>query len=271
MLNRIERPSEKQFSDGLFRIQDKEYCEKETFGSIMGTFKEPLNPWINPVIDAATSADDFLLTDVRKKKMTVYIGILPNKLAESRVIVNLFFSQLINQNTKELPQDNPDLKHQCLLLMDEFTSIGRVEIIAHSVSYMAGYNIRLFPIIQSVAQLDAVYGKEYARTIITNHALQIIYTPREQQDANEYSEMLGYTTVKRRNVSRGRERSVSESEERRALMLPQELKGMSQDSEIIIYEGMAHPAKVNKIRYYQDGMFTKRLKGAVKVASLKGG
>jgi len=216
--------------------------EKETFGSIMGTFKEPLNPWINPVIDAATSADDFLLTDVRKKKMTVYIGILPNKLAESRIIVNLFFSQLINQNTKELPQDNPDLQHQ-----------------------------RLFPIIQSVAQLDAVYGKEYARTIITNHALQIIYTPREQQDANEYSEMLGYTTVKRKNVSRGRERSVSESEERRALMLPQELKGMGQDSEIIIYEGMAHPAKVNKIRYYQDGMFTKRLKGAVKVASLKGG
>ena len=245
--------------------------EKETFGSIMGTFKEPLNPWINPVIDAATSADDFLLTDVRKKKMTVYIGILPNKLAESRVIVNLFFSQLINQNTKELPQDNKDLQHQCLLLMDEFTSIGRVEIIAHSVSYMAGYNIRLFPIIQSVAQLDAVYGKEYARTIITNHALQIIYTPREQQDANEYSEMLGYTTVKRRNVSRGRERSVSESEERRALMLPQELKAMNQDSEIILYEGMAHPAKVNKIRYYQDGMFTKRLRGAVKVASLKGG
>lgn len=244
--------------------------EKETFGSIMGTFKEPLNPWINPVIDAATSADDFLLTDVRKKKMTIYIGILPNKLAESRVLVNLFFSQLINQNTKELPQDNPDLKHQCMLLMDEFTSIGKVEIIAHSVSYMAGYNIRLFPIIQSVAQLDAVYGKEYARTIITNHALQIIYTPREQQDANEYSEMLGYTTVKRKNVSRGRERSVSESEERRALMLPQELKAMSQDKEIILYEGMSHPAQVGKIRYYQDGTFTKRLMGSVKVASLKG-
>ena len=244
--------------------------EKETFGSIMGTFKEPLNPWINPVIDAATSADDFLLTDVRKKKMTIYIGILPNKLAESRVIVNLFFSQLINQNTKELPQDNPDLKHQCMLLMDEFTSIGKVEIIAHSVSYMAGYNIRLFPIIQSVAQLDAVYGKEYARTIITNHALQIIYTPREQQDANEYSEMLGYTTVKRKNVSRGRERSVSESEERRALMLPQELKAMSQDKEIILYEGMSHPAQVGKIRYYQDGTFTKRLMETVKVASLKG-
>lgn len=184
--------------------------------------------------------------------------------------MNLFFSQLINQNTKQLPQDNPALKHQCLLLMDEFTSIGKVEIIANAVSYMAGYNLRLFPIIQSVAQLDAVYGKESARTIITNHALQIIYTPREQQDANEYSEMLGYTTVRKKNVSRSRrERNVSENEERRALMLPQELKAMSQDSEIVIYEGMAHPAKVSKIRYYQDKTFTARLKNKVDVKTLE--
>ena len=243
--------------------------EKETFGSIMGTFKEPLNPWANPIVDKATSGDDFLLTDVRKKKMTIYIGILPNKLAESRIIINLFFSQLINQNTKELPQDNADLKYQCLLLMDEFTSIGKVDIIAHSVSYMAGYNIRLFPIIQSVAQLDAVYGKEFARTIMTNHALQIIYTPREQQDANEYSEMLGYTTIKKHSVSRGRERSVSESDERRALMLPQELKAMPQYEEIIIYEGMPHPAKVSKIRYYEDKIFSSRLLDKVIVKKLK--
>ncbi|HEX7815554.1 type IV secretory system conjugative DNA transfer family protein, partial [Dyella sp.] len=70
----------------------------ETFASILGTFKEPLNAWINPVLDAATNEDDFLLTDVRKKRMTIYIGIQPNKLAEARLIVNLFFSQLINQN-----------------------------------------------------------------------------------------------------------------------------------------------------------------------------
>ncbi|MCO6855627.1 type IV secretory system conjugative DNA transfer family protein, partial [Pseudomonas aeruginosa] len=136
-------------------------------------------PWINPVLDKATSSNDFLLTDVRKKKMTIYIGIQPNKLAESRLIINLFFSQLINLNTKELPKSNPDLKYQCLLLMDEFTSIGKVEIIASAVSYMAGYNIRLLPIIQSMSQLDATYGREVSRTIITNHALQILYAPRE--------------------------------------------------------------------------------------------
>jgi len=232
----------------------------ETFASILGTFKEPLNAWLNPVLDAATSHDDFLLTDVRKKRMTIYIGIQPNKLAESRLIVNLFFSQLINLNTKELPQNNPELKHQCLLLMDEFTSIGKVEIIASAVSYMAGYNIRLLPIIQSMAQLDAVYGKDVSRTVITNHALQIVYAPREQQDANDYSEMLGYTTVTKTNVTKSKGGdSKSKTEEKRALMLPQELKAMGTDKEVFFFEGIPHPVMCDKIKYYQDKYFTSRL------------
>ncbi|SKB44987.1 type IV secretory system conjugative DNA transfer family protein [Luteibacter sp. 22Crub2.1] len=242
----------------------------ETFASILGTFKEPLNAWINPVLDAATSEDDFLLTDVRKKKMTIYIGIQPNKLSESRLIVNLFFSQLINLNTKELPQNNKELKHQCLLLMDEFTSIGKVEIIASAVSYMAGYNIRLLPIIQSMAQLDATYGKDVSRTVITNHALQIVFAPREQQDANDYSDMLGYTTVRRENITKSKKGDVStsHSEEKRALMLPQELKAMGTDKEVFLYEGIPHPVLCEKIRYYEDKYFTSRLMEKAKVEPL---
>lgn len=240
----------------------------ETFASIIGTFKEPLNAWVNPVLDAATGANDFLLTDVRRKRMTVYVGIQPNKLAEARLILNLFFSQLINLNTRELPQNDPSLKHQCLLLMDEFTSIGRIDIIASAVAYMAGYNLRLLPIIQSMAQLDATYGRELARTLVTNHALQILYAPREQQDANDYSEMLGYTTVRRQNVTRGREVSRSESEERRALMLPQELKAMGPDREVVMYEGIPHPVMCEKIRYYKDKRYTARLLPKVAVPTL---
>ena len=59
--------------------------------------------------------------------MSIYIGITPNKLGDAKLIINLLFSQLVNLNTKELPQKNPTvLKYQCLLLMDEFTSIGAV-------------------------------------------------------------------------------------------------------------------------------------------------
>ena len=241
----------------------------ETFASIMGSFKEPLNAWINPVLDAATSADDFRLDDVRRKRMTIYVGIQPNKLAESRLIVNLFFSQLINVNTKTLPQNDAGLKHQCLLLMDEFTAIGKVDIIATAVSYMAGYNLRLLPIIQSLAQLDAVYGREHARTLITNHALQIVFTPREQQDAQDYSEMLGTTTDKRKTVTRGGDVTVGEQVERRALMLPQELKAMPNDREIVFYEGIPNPVMAEKIRYYEDAIYKKRLLPRAEVPAVR--
>ena len=241
---------------------------EETFASIIGSFKEPLNAWVNPVLDAATAGDDFLLTDLRRKRMSIYVGIQPHKLAEARVILNLFFSQLVNCNTRELPQANPELKHQCLLLMDEFTAIGRIEILASAVGYLAGYNLRLLPVIQSMAQLDATYGKETARTLITNHALQIVYAPREQQDANDYSEMLGYTTVRRENLTRGRELSRSESVERRALMLPQELKALGSDREVILCEGMAHPALCAKIRYYRERRYRSRLLPPVEIQRL---
>src|SRR3546814_6083264 len=111
----------------------------------------------------------------------------------------------------------------------------------------------------SMAQLDATYGKDGARSIITNHARQISYAPREQQDANDYSEMLGYTTVRKQNLTRGRDISRNESEERRALMLPQELKAMGFDKEVFLYEGIPHPVMCEKIKYYQDRYFTKRL------------
>lgn len=243
-----------------------------TFASIMGSFCEPLNAWINPVLDAATSANDFRFEDLRRRKMTVYVGIQPDKLAQSRLVVNLFFSQLINVNTRVLPRSDPTPGHQCLLLMDEFTALGRVEIIARAVAYMAGYNLRLFPIIQSMAQLEAVYGKELARTIVTNHALQILFAPREQQDANDYSEMLGYDTLRRRHRShsRGQGSSVSssETEERRALMLPQELKAIGPGKEIFLYEGLAHPVLCDKIRYYEERRFTRRILPRVKVPLL---
>ncbi|WP_432591907.1 type IV secretory system conjugative DNA transfer family protein [Stenotrophomonas maltophilia] len=241
---------------------------EKTFASVMSSLREPLNPWLNPVTCAATDDDDFLLTDLRKRRITIYIGITPNKLAECAGIINLFFSQVINQNTRTLPQDDDSLKHQCLLLMDEFTAIGKVDIIAKAVSYMAGYNLRLLPIIQSMAQLEATYGPQVSRTLVTNHAVQIIYAPREQKDAQDYSELLGYRTQRRWNLSRAQQASSSEALERRALMLPQEVKALGPARALLLYEGAPGPIRCEKIMYYKEKRFTRRLLPAVEVPAL---
>lgn len=241
----------------------------ETFASIIGSLQEPLAQFVNSMLAEATNACDFTLSDLRRRKTTVYVVVPPNKLAEARKLLNIFFSMVVGENTRKTPQGDPTLSTPCLLLMDEFTAMGRVDILASSISHTAGYGLRSLPIIQSLSQLDATYGADVARTFITNHGASIVFTPREQRDAEEYSKMLGDTTVrtKHRSISRGRGvvpgggRNVSwnEGEERRPLMLPQEVKALSADKEIIFVEGVPHPILAEKIRYYRDNFFKKRL------------
>lgn len=70
--------------------------DDKVLASILATFHAPLTIWANPIVDAATSANDFDLRDVRRRRMSVYIGITPDHLSEAALLVNLVFSQLVN-------------------------------------------------------------------------------------------------------------------------------------------------------------------------------
>jgi type IV secretion system protein VirD4 len=153
------------------------------------------------------------------------------------------------------------------VLLDEFTALGRINILNAAVGYLAGYNLRLVTVIQAVSQLESVYGQHDARTFATNHALQVLYAPREQRDANEYSEMLGTFTQQEKSRGRssssgakggGSSQSTNESSQRRALLLPQEFKELGVDREVLILEN-CKPILADKIRYYTDPVFMARL------------
>jgi len=242
---------------------------ENTLANIISSFNAPLILFANPLVDAATSASDFDITRIRDARMTIYIGIQPNRLAEAALLINVFFSQLINLNTRELPSKG---RHPfpCLMILDEFPALGKISVLAKANAFISGYNLRLLTIIQSIAQLEAAYGAQDARTLMTNHAMQVLFTPREQRDANAYSEMLGYTTVKSRSTGRSMNRgfgaggSSSEnlSDQRRALMLPQELKAFPEDEQIILLEH-TRPIRCRKARYYQDRNLMGRLKSAL--------
>ena len=248
---------------------------ENTLTSIVATFNAPLTIFADTVVDAATSADDFRLQDVRKQRMSIYVRIPPNRLAQARPLLNLFFSQLVSLNTVSLPQRNAALSIQCLLVLDEFAALGRVPVIASATAFLAGYNLRLLTVVQAMSQLDAVYGEKEARTFATNHGLQILFAPREQRDAEEYSAMLGHFSM--RATSRGRSRSfgvhghntlsTNESEQRRALLLAQEFKEIGAERLVVIAEN-CKPILGDKIRYHREQIFRERLRAAPEVPAL---
>ncbi len=258
------KPLSDECTDALQRLLSN---SENTLSSVVATFNAPLTIFADAVVDAATSTDDFRLVDVRRRRMSIYVRIPPNRLANARPLLALFFSQLVSLNTQALPEHDPSLKVQCLLVNDEFTAMGRVGVITSATAFLAGYNLRLLTVVQAMSQLDAVYGDKEARTFATNHGLQILYAPREQRDADEYSAMLGHFTE--RATSRGRSRSFSqhghssvsrnESEQRRALLLPQEFKELGSERLVVICEN-CKPILGEKIRYHREKVFKARLR-----------
>ncbi|TNV16101.1 type IV secretory system conjugative DNA transfer family protein [Buttiauxella sp. B2] len=249
----------------------------KTRGSIMSNFTNGLDIFANPVTAAATSASDFDIRRLRKEKMSVYLGLTPDALVTHTKLVNLFFSMVVNENTKELPEQNPELKYQCLIALDEFTSMGRVEIIQKSIAYTAGFNLRYVFILQNKGQMedDKLYRKEGTETFIKNCAVELVYPPRDVDDAvKEVSERIGVCDekIKRKSKSDNRgaaggSNSTNHDVIARAVLLPDEIvslgkiknkSGSLSVREIILSEA-CRPFIADKIVYFEDPIFMGRV------------
>lgn len=236
-----------------------------TASSIRKTFTSRLDLWLNPMIDAATSANDFDLRELRKRPVSIYVQINPDNIARLQPLLNLFFQQAIGLQTRELPENNPALKHQLLLMLDEFPALGRIPVIAESTAFLPGYNVRTVIIVQSNSQLIEKYGIEGAKSIRKMLAARIVFPPKEYEDAEAVSRELGTYTVKQKNTSRpmwggggsGKSPSVSISEQPRRLLLPQEVKELASSRMILFLEGL-RPVLADRVYYFRERHLSQR-------------
>jgi type IV secretion system protein VirD4 len=244
-----------------------------TFASIKQTATSRMGLWLNPRVRAATDASDFDLRDLRRRRMSLYLCVSPDNLARIAPLYSLLLSLLVDLNTRERPAAGRD-QVPVLVLLDEFARLGHSGVLAHAFAYVAGYGLRLLPVLQSPAQLRAEYGSDLAEEIIANCAVEVAFAPKDLKVAQDLSERLGFATVSGRTRSRpgglssGR-RSVSESDHRRALRLPQELIQMPLDR-LLVLKANTPPVLGRKIVYYRERALARRLTPPPHVTALPG-
>ena len=231
-----------------------------SFADIKKTITNVLGLWLNPLVDAATATSDFDLRQLRSRPMSIYLGVSPDELDRIAPLYNLLFQQLIDLNVRALPDENSAVP--VLVILDEFARLGRASVIASAFSYVAGYGIRLMPVIQSRSQLRGVYGEHVADEIVANCGVEVAFTPKELRVANDLSERIGY--IGQESVTKSltingllADRSKSISEQRRALMLPQELMQFPPDK-LILLRGGIPPIIGTKIAYFSNRFFKAR-------------
>jgi type IV secretion system protein VirD4 len=243
-------------------LKDFTSASANTFTSIRQSVTAKINAWLNPYVDAATSESDFDLSDFRDKRISLYLGVSPDDLDRVAPIYGLLFQQLVDRNVRELPKGN---RHQIkvLVALDEFASLGKCSVLAQAFSYVAGYGLRLLPAFQSMEQIQGVYGDKVAADIERNCAVRLVLRPAGLPDAKKVSEQLGTYTFKARSRSMGTwggpGGSTSESDQRRALLLPQEVEMLPEDDLIVFRRGM-YASYGKKIRYYAEKQLAERTK-----------
>ena len=241
----------------------------DTVQGIRKTMTASLSLWFNPRVDAATAESDFDLRELRNSLHAIYVGVTPDNIERLRPLLALFFQQLVDLTVRTLPQFDPRAKHQVLVLLDEFPLLGPMPVLANAFAFVAGYNMRLMLIMQSKAQLrdPALYGPDKAAAMLDNCGVEVVFGTKDLALSKELSERLGYDTVDGVSRSgprfwrlfRGKNLNQTESDQRRALLLPQEVMRLKPRDSIVIRPGM-FPIKAKRIRHYEDRTFKRLLR-----------
>ncbi|MGE6473351.1 type IV secretory system conjugative DNA transfer family protein [Serratia proteamaculans] len=223
----------------------------------------------------ALSGNDIDFSTLREVRTSIYFCVSSEAVKKFGPLMNLFFTQAIQQNSKILPihgghcaDGSLRLKYQVLFVMDEIAVMGRVEAMETGPALTRGAGLRYFIIFQSKDQLrsDQTYGRETGDAIMKAFHIEIAFAPGDIDVAEAYSKRLGNTTVRVRNdsVNHGKQKSRTSSytDQARALMLPQEVNEIPYGEELIFVQGTQQSAPVNikarKIVYYQEDVFKSR-------------
>jgi len=164
------------------------------------------------------------------------------------------------------------------MMLDEFPSLGKLEILQESLAFIAGYGIKCYLICQDINQLksrEKGYGPD--ETITSNCHVQNAYPPNRIETAEHLSKLTGQTTVIKAHITNSGKRlspilsqiSRTVQEVQRPLLTPDEclrmpgpMKSASGDiisaGDMLIYVA-GYPAIYGKqALYFENKIFLER-------------
>tara|TARA_E500000318_G_scaffold81819_2_gene77123 strand:- start:4313 stop:6361 length:2049 start_codon:yes stop_codon:yes gene_type:complete len=123
---------------------------------------------------------------------TVFVIIPPDKIREYaavlRVLLGWTLKKVIDFAGKQ-PDDRSIERRPFLFIFDELPQLGYMEVIERSAPIVRSYNIRLWMVTQSLAQLQQVYPQW--QTIMNGCAAEVFFSPNDSATAQYISARLG--------------------------------------------------------------------------------
>ena len=204
-------------------------------GSVLSTAMSYLGLYRDPLVRRNTSRSDFKVMDLMnaEKPVSLYLIVRAEDKDRMKPLMRLVVNQIVRvllrpeMTFKDGRQLSPH-KHRLLLMLDEFPSLGKLEVFAEALAYVAGYGIKAYLIMQDIAQLWSAYGRD--ETITSNCHIRTAFAPNKIETAEWMAKLSGKKTENKWQITESGKRfgaladnySRSATEVSRDLLTPDE-------------------------------------------------
>jgi type IV secretion system protein VirD4 len=142
----------------------------------------------------------------RDQPVSLYVVTQPNDKARLkplvRVLLNMVVRLLADKMTFANGRPVAHYRHRLLMMLDEFPSLGKLDILQESLAFVAGYGIKCYLICQDINQIknrQTGYGPD--ESITSNCHIQTAYPPNRVETAEHLSKLTGQTTVTKEQIT----------------------------------------------------------------------
>jgi type IV secretory pathway TraG/TraD family ATPase VirD4 len=131
------------------------------------------------------SGSDFSALDLNNGNTTVYFVLPPEYLTVHqralRLVVNTFLAAAAKGRKG---------KHPTLYILDEFYSLGALNVMTRAAAMMRGYGVRIFWVVQNITQLIEMYPRNW-ETFFANAGQVQVFSVNDKAGAEYFSWRLG--------------------------------------------------------------------------------
>lgn len=181
---------------------DKPERERE---SVMSNLRRHIRFLGYGQIQRVLRAHSFDLSQLKTEPTTVYLSLPAMRMGSCAGWLRLF----VNLTLAALEAEKQKPEYPVLMLLDEFAALGYMKTLEDAAGQIAGLGCKLWPILQDIGQLMALYGNRW-ETFMGNAGVMNFFGNADLQTLGWISSRLGETTIRTENRSQPgyRERSV---------------------------------------------------------------
>ncbi len=229
--------------------------DDRTRSSIYTTAETILAAFADPGV--LTSA---LMPDLRAERLldggchTAYICAPAHEQRRLQPLFATLVQEIVACAYERATETGRPLDPPLLLVLDECANIAPLRDLATLAATGAGQGIQLVSIFQDMAQINAVYGRDHAPTIVSNHRAKVILSGIADTQTLDYvARLLGDEEVRQLSSTSGGQgrHSTTESVAYRSLAPANALREMRPGRGLLVYGHLA-PARVELRPWFRE-------------------